>query len=156
AAYFVFDLANVSQTITGAQFNLFNPAAGYHSSDTSETFRVGSVSTAIATLEADGSNQFGVNFALTFGSQYATKTISAANNNQIISTVLSASAVTALNGKRGSQIALGASLSTASGSADQLVFAGTNGSEARQLVLTYADLADWYSFNVTDATAPLI
>jgi hypothetical protein len=147
--YFVFNLAGVTQTILGAQLNLFNPAGGYSSPDPTETYTAFDVSTAIPALEASGPGQIAIFNDLGSGTSYGAQTVSAASNGQTVSVALNAAAVSALNAGRGGQVAVGGAVTTISGPADQFIFAFTNtGTEAKQLVLTFAEPGDWYAINV--------
>jgi hypothetical protein len=147
-SYYVFDLTAVSQAIAAAQLNLFNPTNGYSSPDPTETLGIFDVSTPLTALQATGSGQTAIYNDLGSGTSYGSQTVSAASNGQLIAIPLNAAAVSALNAARGTRTAVGGALTSISGTANQFVFGFTNGTETKQLVLTLADPADWYAFDV--------
>ena len=155
--YFIFNLGNVSQPITAARLQLYNPPNGYVSADSSESISVynpylDSVSTLM------GTSAFGTSiyYFLSSGAFYATATVSAASDGKFIPISLGSFAPSDLNAKRGSQFALSANITSISGTSDQYIFgnSSTTGS-ANQLVLTLADTADWYSLNIANTSNPI-
>jgi PKD domain/RTX calcium-binding nonapeptide repeat (4 copies) len=148
--YFVFNLAGVSQTITGAQVRLTNPAGGYVSPDPTETYAVFDVSTPLGALQASGSGQLGIYNDLGTGTNFATRTFSAADNGQLVAIPLNASGVAALDAARGGSVAVGGALTSIAGTATQFVFAFTGApSDVKQLVLNLGSPEDWYAISVT-------
>jgi hypothetical protein len=75
--------------------------------------------------------------------------VTASDNGQIISINLNGNAIAALNAAIGNQIALGGAITSLTGTAGQYVFGYSDANLTRQLVLTLADAADWYSVSVS-------
>lgn len=107
--FFVFDLANVSGLVTGAQLSIGNPANGYlapiPAGPTSVSFF--DVFTAIPTLTASGAGQVGIFNDLGSGVLYSQRTVSAADNATQVIFSLNAQAVNAINAAKGSKFAVG-------------------------------------------------
>ena len=116
-----------------------------------ETFSLFDVSTAIANLMASGNGQVGIYNDLGTGASFAAQSVSAANNGQIVPVNLNAAGLAALNAARGGQMAVGGAVTTIAGTINQSIFAGTGlANDVKQLVLTLAEPADWYSIDVAD------
>ena len=128
---------------------LFNPANGYSSTDSTETYNLRDVSTPLATLRASGSGLGSAIFDdLGTGTLYGQANISSTSNNSIVSIPLTS--VSAVNASIGGMFALGGSLSTIDPFQGQTVFTGSGlPQHTRQLVLTLFSPEDWYSFDVT-------
>ncbi len=156
-SFFVFDLTGVSNAITRATLNLWNPAAipsiplytgnRYGSPDASETFNVVDVTTPISTLTAGGSGLTGVFADLGSGTVFGSYAASAADDGTVISIQFNAAGLAVLNAARGSQIAFGGTLAMISGPAEQYLFAYTLGPtggyflpDVRRLDLTTSDI----------------
>jgi hypothetical protein len=152
--YFVFDLAGISQPITGATLLVFNPSGGYSSADPTETYAVFDVSTPIATLQASGTGRTDVFADLGTGAAFGTRDVSAIDNGQIVSIDLNSTAINSLNAALGGQFAVGGAVTSLSGTAIQYVF-GSSGTGVRQLVLNLGQPEDWYKLAVTDTSVPL-
>jgi hypothetical protein len=156
--FFVFDLSGISHPIVGAQLALSNPSDGYYSTRSSDTYSVFNVTTPVSSVEAVGSgtnnpSEVAIYTDLGSGTKYGSATVSSASDGQTVSVGLNSSAVSALNGARGSQFALGGALTTATGSNDQAIFADTgNDSQTKQLVLTFSD-THYYSFTLAAGQA---
>lgn len=146
--YFVFDLATVTEVITGATLRLYNPiwpaqsGPGYQSPDPTETIVFHSVETAISTLRTHaGDISIGQSIYndLGTGVLFGNKVVSASDNGTIITIDLNGAAVAELNDRRGDVWAIGGALATlaASESVAEEVFAYT-GSDwmTRELALT--------------------
>lgn len=79
--FFVFNLGDVTATITSAQLSIGNSANnGYISPNPTETYNVWDVSTAITTLIANQTGRVDIFNDLGSGTQYASRTVSAADN----------------------------------------------------------------------------
>jgi hypothetical protein len=146
--FFVFNLAGINPTILSASLNLSVGPAGYSSSSSSDTFGLFDVSTPIVSLEATGFGQPGIFTDLGTGVSYGSKTVTSSVNNTLLSTPFSVAGIAALNSKRGSQFALGGSLTTVVGPNAQYLFSGSgNASDTIQLSLGLADTR-FYSFSL--------
>jgi PEP-CTERM motif len=108
--FFVFSLGTVSVPITSATLSIFNPSSGYSSPLPTEIYRVGSVSTPIATLTGGGTAQVGIFNDLASGTVYGTTLVSAATDNAQVTIPLDSAAVAALNKAGGGYIAFGGTL----------------------------------------------
>ena len=130
----VFDLSAVSQPISAATLNLFNPE--YVSPDPTETYTLFDVSTPISMLTTSSSGRTDIFNDLGTGTSYGFQTVSNSDDGQIVSVPLNAAGLSALNDAEGGLAALGGALTTISGPSDQVVFAYSgNPTDVRQLVL---------------------
>jgi extracellular elastinolytic metalloproteinase len=151
-SYFVFNLATITQTITSAQLRLSNPTNGYSSPDASENFALFDVSTPLATLQASGTAQNTVYSDLGTGVSYGSQTVSSANNGGFVTVDLNPEGLTALNAALGGNLAVGGSLTTVVGTANQFIFGFTGQqSNTKQLILGLGASEDWYSVTPTGA-----
>jgi hypothetical protein len=148
-SYFIFNLGGSS--VSTGQFVLSNPVGGYVSPDASETLSLSSAGVSVADVTAS-SGTF-TYFYLGFGTSLGSATVSAANNGQDIIVPLGVFGPSEINSKRGQQFVVGASLSSISGTSDQYVFGNSGATSKKQLQLTLADTADWYSFDVSDISS---
>lgn len=125
-SFFVFDLAGISGTITGAALNLYNPdvdpVKGYFSPDPTETLSIFDVTTPIGTLTLGGVGLVGVFDDLGSGTNFGQRLVSAADNGTTIQLTLNAAALAALNAAIGGSIAFGGALESIGGAVDQYVF----------------------------------
>jgi hypothetical protein len=121
--FFVFDLSGLSQPIVAATVRVFNPDGGYSSANTSETYALFDVSTAIPTLIADQSGQTSIFDDLGSGVSYGSQTVSAADDGKFVEVTLNADGLAALNSALGSQFAFGGALLA---SADPFIFGGSD------------------------------
>ncbi len=157
--FFVFNLASVSQVITGATLVLTNGISsrgpGYNSPDASETYTLFDVATSVPTLQAGGSGLTGIFADLGGGTIQGSRTMTAADNFLNVPITLNAAGIAKLNAFRGTQVALGGAVTTLSGGADQVVFAFTgNLTDVKQLILNLAQPEDWYKVTLaSDQTA---
>ena len=137
--YFVFDESNLARTVLDAKLQAFNPDGGFFSDKPTETYSLFDVTTPLSQLEADNFGRTDIFNDLGSGTSYGSQTVSSADNGKLVTVNLDAAAVSALNAKLGSQVALGGALTTASGPALEILF-GFSGSptDTRQLVLTVA------------------
>lgn len=112
--FFVFNLAGVTDTITGAYLSLYNPSAttdggdGFDSDSTNAAlFTLYDVSTTIAKLESDNFSAVSIFNDLGSGTQYGDYTFTSADNGTQVHINLNADAITALNAAAGGQFAFG-------------------------------------------------
>jgi hypothetical protein len=143
-SFFVFDLTSVSDTITSATLNLYNPGAepcclGYVSPDPTETFTLKDVSTPLGALVATGTD-VGIFNDLGTGTTFGEYTASAADNGTTISVALNAAGIDALNAAAGGSIAFGGVLTTLGGAASEYLFGFSTATfvedDVRRLTLT--------------------
>ncbi len=102
--FLVFDLSGVTDTIIAAELRAYNPARavegdsgdGFQSAESTETYELFSVETSIAILTAGtgGTSAFA---DLADGTSYGTRVFSVADNGQLVSIALNASALADLN-----------------------------------------------------------
>ena len=112
--YFVFDLSNVSGTITSATLDLYMPgppnAKGYESNQANETYQVTTTSTTLASLTGiygEGSTTGQAIFGtLGTGTVLGSTTVSAANQGTTVHVALNADALAFLNSNEGQSIAV--------------------------------------------------
>jgi hypothetical protein len=105
----------VGLTISSATLRMFNPGAvaseqGYVSINPTELYTLYDVSTSVATLEAGGSGLLGVYNDLGGGTSYGQRSVSAADNNTLVSMSLNAAGLAAIQGRAGQAWAVGGSL----------------------------------------------
>jgi hypothetical protein len=152
-SFFVFDLTGVSSPITSATLNLWNPntnphpcCLGYRSPSATETFNLFDVSSPIGTLTGGGTGLTDVFADLGTGSLFGSYVGSASDNGKVVSIVLNAAGLSALNNAIGSVIAFGGAIGTLSGPADQFLFGFSTtsfaGGDVRRLDLTTADIPE--------------
>jgi murein DD-endopeptidase MepM/ murein hydrolase activator NlpD len=148
--YAVFNLSGVSQPITAATLNLFNPSDGYNSPLSSDTYSLFDVSTPIATLQGSHTGQVGIFNDLGTGNSYGSQPVTYVSDNeigQIVSTTLNATGVSALNSSLGGPFAFGGALTSLQGNNQNLFGDTGNTVFTRQLVLYFAD-SDYYSLTL--------
>lgn len=138
--FFAFDLTGVNDQISAATLRLSNPSGGYSSVDPTETFTLFDVTTPINTLlNAGHFLQATVFDDLGTGTSYGSVVMSPADNGNIVTITFNAAGLTALNGARGGQFAVGGSVTTLSGRTDNefvFGFTGSTSNLTQQLVLT--------------------
>ena len=128
--FFVFDLTSVTGLVVSASLELYNPdnilpaLKGYISPDATESYTLYDVSTPIATVQASNVGAAGqaVYNDLGSGVDFGQMTVSAADNGSIVSIVLNAAGLDALNAALGGQFALGGALTTLGGADTEYVF----------------------------------
>lgn len=144
--FFVFDLTAVSELVVGASLELYNPdnalpaLKGYVSPDATETYALYDVSTPIDILQASNAGAVGqaVYDDLGSGSALGEVSVSAADNGTVVSIVLNAAGLEALNAARGGQFAIGGALATLGGASSEYLFGfsqAIGNPELRQLVI---------------------
>jgi hypothetical protein len=144
--FFVFDLTGVTGLVVSASLELYNPdnalpaLKGYISPDATETYTLYDVSTPIATVQASNVGAAGqaVYNDLGSGVDFGQATVSAADNGSIVSIVLNAAGLDALNAALGGQFALGGALTTLGGAGTEYVFGfsvGIGNPDVRRLVI---------------------
>lgn len=134
--FWVFDLSAVTDPITSAVLNLFNP--DYNSVDASEILAIMDVSTPIAQLTAGGTGLTGIFDDLGTGTTYGTATGTDADDNQTIGITLNSFAIQDLNNASG-LFGFGGYLTTLQPSLIQFLFGNSSGTSLRQLRLETQD-----------------
>jgi hypothetical protein len=145
--FIVFDLTAVVNDIVSASLLLYNPdnalpaLRGYVSPDPTETYQLYDVSTPIATLSLSNVGATGIAIFddLGSGTVLGQQTVSAADNGAVVSIVLNADGIAALNAARGGQFAIGGALTTLGSPGDEFVFGFAeliDNPEVKQLQLT--------------------
>ena len=146
--YFVFNLSGITDTIVGAVLQAYNPSTatgdlgnGYVSPDPTETMALWNVTSTAATVTGHLGG-LTVYDDLGGGTQYASRTVSAADNGTLVSFTLNAAALADLDAATGLFV-IGGSLTTLSGLNPQQAFFGFTAldsrivtNQTRQLVLT--------------------
>jgi hypothetical protein len=149
-SFFVFNLAGITQQITGATLQLFNPSNGFTSPDPNESLSIFDVSTSIASLVAGGSGLVATFDDLGSGVEFGATTVSPASNNTLVSIPLNAAGVAALELAKGGLTAVGGALTSLVGGTQQSVFGFSSSALQRSLLLNVGLPEDWYAINVTD------
>lgn len=131
--YFVFDLASVNGTIASATLRLQIGSPAFLSTDSSETFSLFDVSTAIATLTGNSGGLAAFNdlgTGISYGSVVVPSSISG-----FVEVSLNAAGISYLQSQSG-QIALGGALtSLARGAGNEALFNATGVNSTRELVI---------------------
>jgi hypothetical protein len=146
--YFVFDLTDVTETITGAELRLTNSLTGASGTPAYTLF---DVSTPLTDLQATGSGETDIFGDLGSGTAYGSASFSTINNASIVVIQWNDAGIAALNAARGGLFAVGGAITSASGA---MFGSSGNTADVRQLVLTLAP-EDWYAMNIS-AGAPNI
>jgi hypothetical protein len=132
-SYFIFDLAGVTGTVVTAKLKM--EIENYQSADPSESMSVWDVSTAAATLDANGSD-VGIYNDLMTGNSYGIFVVNAADKNTTLDIQLNPQAVSDLNAALGGTFSVGLHVDTAMGVGSQWVrFSMGNEMRTHQLVL---------------------
>jgi hypothetical protein len=143
--WFAFNLPGGTPQVASASLRVYNPISppnsgnGYISPDPTETLQLRDVTTPTVQLTAGGTGQTAVFDDLGTGVDFGSRVFSSADNGTYALVPLTSSAVAAINAGIGGQIALGGSLSSISGTAEQVIFGFTHQTAAGfppQLVLT--------------------
>ncbi len=108
--FFVFDLSGVTDNILSATLSLVNPANGYVSGDSSETYDLYDVTTSTATLTAGTAGIAGYT-DLGSGVTYGSYTATAGDNGTTVLITLNSAAIAALDAA-GGLFAVGGTLAT--------------------------------------------
>jgi len=108
--WFTFNLPTLTAPIIGAQLKV--KTFDYDSPQTSETYELRDVTTAVPTLTAGGSGKTAIYADLGDGAIYGSQNYTNANDNQFITITLNAAAISALTAKSGQAFALGGLLTT--------------------------------------------
>lgn len=125
-SFFAFDaLSGLSGPIVSATLNLYNPVAGYSSTQPTELLNISGFSGNVATLVGGGTVSGEYN-ALASGSLYGSQSVSSANDGSFISFTLNADAIAYLNANSGSAFAFGGYLGGLNNSDTRFVFGGSN------------------------------
>ena len=112
-SFFVFNVP-LDILITSASLSIGNPVNGYASPNPSETLSFWDVTTDIATLTASQTTRTDIYSDLGSGTLYGSRSVNAATDGTQVVTSLNSAAITALNGARNHQIAIGGSLNLTS------------------------------------------
>jgi hypothetical protein len=105
--FFVFNLANLDNTITSAELSIGNDATdGYINPNPSETFDVWDVSTVITTLVA-GSGGVSAFNDLGSGTLYGSTSVNAGDDGTQVTITLDSAALAAINAAEGGNFAVG-------------------------------------------------
>lgn len=141
--FFVFDLTGITDDISGAALELYNPSGGYSSPDASEDYAVSGIAAAslaeMATFASDISMTYDITDAgelasatTLFGElaaipDFGIKTISAADDDSMITISLDAAGVDYLNMFKGGKVVIAGFIATLDGTpgADEVVFGFT-------------------------------
>lgn len=144
--YFLFDLPDLAEQITGAQLKLFNPTQGYLSGDSSEVYTVFDVTTDPADILSRHAFQSNHDVFLDLGSgvEYGQVVVdSSANGNDVVID-LSAAVLQAI-GLGSRELAIGGAITTLGAeSRPQYLFGFTltpNFANARRIVTTVPERA---------------
>jgi PEP-CTERM motif len=106
-SFFAFNaLTGLPGPIVGATLSLFDPVAGYSSTQPSETLTIDGFSGNLAALETGGT-QSGEYNALASGTPFGTQTVGAANDGSFVTITLDAAAIAFLNAHTSTPFALG-------------------------------------------------
>ncbi|MBE9264447.1 S8 family serine peptidase [Microcystis sp. LEGE 00066] len=108
--WFTFNLPTLTAPIISAQLKV--NTFGYSSPQTSETYELRDVTTAVPTLTAGGSGKTAIYADLGDGAIYGSRVYTNADNNLIRTIDLNAAAISALTAKSGQAFALGGLLTT--------------------------------------------
>jgi hypothetical protein len=143
--FFVFDLSGIGTAlpIGAATLSVYNPSSpnGYDSADPTETWSLWDVYHSIADLTANHAVADPVGLSIyddLGGTNFlGSKVVSAADNGSLISVLLNNNALALLNAARGSQWAVGGSLTSLDGVDNtEFLFGNTDGGETIRLTLT--------------------
>ena len=125
-SFFAFDpLSGLTGPIVSATLNLYNPVAGYSSTQPTELLTISGFSGNVATLVGGGTVS-GEYSALASGPIYGSQSVSSANDGSFISFTLNADAIAFLNANSGSAFAFGGHLDGVNNSDTRFVFGGSN------------------------------
>jgi len=150
--FFVFDLSAVQGTVAHAALQLYNPGNppdtgdGFNSPDPYETYVLKEVTTDIAALMAGGTGLIAVFDDLGDGPVFGTVDADIDDNATCILIPLNPSAVAAINSAVGGLWAVGGSVTTLDGNPLQTVFAYSNGTMRRRLILDLGGTVFWDDF----------
>ncbi|MFM6203718.1 MAG: Calx-beta domain-containing protein, partial [Dolichospermum sp.] len=108
--WFTFNLPTLTAPIISAQLRV--NTYDYDSPQTSETYQLQEVTTAVPTLTAGGSGKTAIYADLGDGATYGSRTYTNADDNQFRTIDLNAAAISALTAKSGQAFALGGLLTT--------------------------------------------
>jgi hypothetical protein len=126
-SFFTFGpLSGLSGPIVSATLSLFNPVAGYSSSQSSETLVIDGFTGNVTTLDAGGTVSGEYN-ALAAGATFASQSVNAATDGAFINIALNSNAIAFLNANSGSTFAFGGYLSgiPVSDTSSRYVFGGS-------------------------------
>lgn len=151
--FFIFDLSAVPGTVAFAALQLYNPGDppdsgnGFSSPDPFETYVLNEVITDIATLAAGGTGLVAIFDDLGDGTQFGSIDIDASDNATSVLIPLNQDAVTSINSAMGGSWAVGGAVTTLVGNPLQAVFAYSNGTMRRRLILDLGGTVFWDDFD---------
>ena len=136
--FMVFDLSSISETVIGAELQIYAPA--YGSTDPFETYEIYDISTDISSILDGTAGVAGFN-DMQSGNLYGSTDVSSADNGTTLSIQLTPSAVQDINDQLGGWLALGGTVSTLDylNPRQEEIFVGTNSgnpADGVSLVLT--------------------
>jgi hypothetical protein len=125
-SFFAFDaLSGLTGPIVSATLNLYNPVAGYSSTQATELLNISGFSGNVATL-VGGGTVAGEYSALASGTVFGSQSVSSANDGSFITFTLNADAIAFLNANSGSAFAFGGYLGGLNNSDTRFVFGGSS------------------------------
>jgi hypothetical protein len=147
--FVVFDLTTVTDEILSASLDLYNPdddlpaLRGYVSPDPTESLALYEVTTAVDDVRLSQTGAAGVAIFDDLGSGvvFGERSVSAADNGTVVSIVINANGLAALNAARGGLFAIGGALTTLGSVGDEYVFGfsqSIGNPEVRQLTIETA------------------
>ncbi len=132
-SYFIFDLAGVSGTVITAALKM--EIENYGGTDISESMSVWDVSTAAATLEANG-NSVPIYTDLMSGNTYGPFVVALTDKGKVLDIPLNAQAVTDINAALGGKFSVGMHVDSLGGAGSEWVrFSASNEVRTHQLVI---------------------
>lgn len=115
-SFFVFDIPELTETAEGATLSLWMPVGGYSSDQSFETLALWSVETSISSLVANYEEPTPESEAiytdLGSGTSFGSTQVTATETGAYFTVTLTSAGVAALNAAQGSQIAIGASITS--------------------------------------------
>jgi len=139
--FFVFDLSGVTVPVLAAALEIYNPSdppdagTGFNSPDSFETYAVWEVVTDITTLTAGGAGLAGIFDDLGGGIGFGSVDMTEADNGTLVLISLNHNGEAAINAATGGLWAVGGAVMTLDGNPLQTVFAYSDASMPRRLLL---------------------
>lgn len=138
-SFVAFDLSGQSGTVQTVTLSLYTPTV--LTSDGLETLAIYDITTALSALLP---NAFGAAGIATYndlgsGTQFAIRDFTSVDNGTIVDIIFNASGIAAVQAALGGQFAVGAALTSISGSSNQALFVGADGRNVRNLTIDFLD-----------------
>jgi len=114
-SFFVFDIPELTEAAEGATLSLWMPIGGYSSDQTFETISIWSVETSVSDLITSydpGAEGIAIYNDLGTGTSYGSTQVTATEAGVYFTITLTSEGVAALNAAQGSQLAIGASVTS--------------------------------------------